>query len=84
MKVCFVVSELPFFLSHRLDLAETIAKDYEFFLVTDAFKATKGEINNLTKNKITFYIIGNVTDSRIFSSLLSLTAQVKIKKNLIS
>ena len=40
MKVCFVVNELSFFLSHRLDLAETIAKDYEFFVVTDSLKAT--------------------------------------------
>ena len=64
MKVCFVVSELPFFLSHRLDLAETIAKNYEFFLVTDALKATKGEINNLTKRGIK--LINLRTRSKLF------------------
>ena len=52
MKVCFVVNELSFFLSHRLDLAETIAKDYEFFVVTDSLKATNEEIINLKKRGI--------------------------------
>lgn len=78
MKVCFVVSELPFFLSHRFDLAETIAKNYEFFLVTDTFKATKGEINNLTKRGIK--LINLRTRSKLFGLRDYLRYTLKLRK----
>ena len=40
MKICFVVSEIGFFLSHRYALAKEISSKHHVVLITDTSKAT--------------------------------------------
>jgi len=47
MKVCFIVNELNFFLSHRLDLALELKKYHEIELITDTKNCAQGLIDEL-------------------------------------
>ena len=47
MKICFVVSEVGFFLSHRYALAKEISSKHHVVLITDTSKATPGNFLKL-------------------------------------
>ena len=47
MKICFVVSEVGFFLSHRYALAKEISSKHHVVLITDTSKATPGNFFKL-------------------------------------
>lgn len=48
MKICFVVIELDYFVSHRLDLAKNLAKLCEVHVITNTENATKEILQEIT------------------------------------
>jgi glycosyltransferase involved in cell wall biosynthesis len=52
MKICFVINEFNFFLSHRFDLLAELAKNNSVTLITDTSLATKIDLHKCMSNKI--------------------------------
>lgn len=55
MKICFVVIELDFFISHRLDLATNLAKKHEVHVITNISNDSEYKIKTLLTSGITFH-----------------------------
>jgi glycosyltransferase involved in cell wall biosynthesis len=52
MKICFVINEFSFFISHRFDLLSEIAKKYDVTVITDMTFASKKDKHRCLKNNI--------------------------------
>ena len=52
MKICFVINEFNFLISHRFDLLSEIAKKYDVTVITDMTFASKRDKHRCLKNNI--------------------------------
>jgi glycosyltransferase involved in cell wall biosynthesis len=68
MKICFVVKELDFFISHRLDLAANLAKKNNVCVITNSKHFSKEQVDQIYNNGIAIYNLENRVGSvNIFS-----------------
>ena len=54
-KLCFVVDDLQFFITHRLDLAIELSKKYKIYLVCNIKNAVVTDLKLIKRNKITIH-----------------------------
>ena len=47
MKICFVVNEIGFFISHHFEIAKEISSKYRVFLITDISKSKSEDLLKL-------------------------------------
>ena len=48
MKICFVIIELDYFISHRLDLAKNLAMSHEIFVITNIENASHEKLKEIS------------------------------------
>ena len=84
MKICFVVSEIGFFLSHRYALAREISSKHHFVLITDTSKATPENLFKLEDAGIEIIPLKKRSNSASLSEYLRYILELKKKINICS
>ena len=84
MKICFVVSEIGFFLSHRYALAKEISNKHHVILITDTSKATPGNFFKLEDAGIEIIPLKKRSNSASLSEYLRYILELKKKINICS
>ena len=84
MKICFVVSEIGFFLSHRYALAKEISSKHHVVLITDTSKATSGNLFKLEDAGIEIIPLKKRSNSASLSEYLRYVLELKKKINICS
>jgi len=84
MKICFVVSEIGFFLSHRYALAREISSKHHVVLITDTSKATPENLFKLEDAGIEIILLKKRSNSASLSEYLRYILELKKKINICS
>ena len=84
MKICFVVTEIGFFLSHRFALAKEISNKHQVVLITDTSKAKLGDFLKLEAAGIEIIPLNKRSNSASLSEYLRYIHELKKKIDLCS
>ena len=84
MKICFVVTEIGFFLSHRFALAKEISSKHEVVLITDTSKAKPGDCLKLEDVGIEIIPLKRRPNSATLSEYLRYISELRKKINTCS
>ena len=84
MKICFVVSEIGFFLSHRYALAKEMSSKHHVVLITDTSKATSENLFKLEDAGIEIIPLKKRSNSASLSEYLRYILELKKKINICS
>lgn len=81
-KLCFVVDDLQFFITHRLDLAIELSKKYKIYLVCNIKNAVVSDLKLIKRNKITIHHLESREGAKFFKGFVSYIFSLKklIKK----
>jgi glycosyltransferase involved in cell wall biosynthesis len=81
-KLCFVVDDLQFFITHRLDLAIELSKKYKIYLVCNIKNAVVTDLKLIKRNKITIHHLESRDGAKFFKGFVSYIFSLKklIKK----
>ena len=83
-KICFVVISIDFFISHRLDLATSLAETHEVHVITNTANASKSNIQKIINSGISLYHLegrkGSLNILGYLKYLFLLRKQIKILK----
>ena len=81
MKIGFVVIELDYFISHRLDLAKKLSKFHEVHVITSTASASKRTLEEIRDEGIFLHHLSNRKDSKnllgFFKYLISLRKVIR-------
>jgi glycosyltransferase involved in cell wall biosynthesis len=84
MKICFVVTDIRFFLSHRFALAKEISNKHEVVLITDTSKAKPGDCSKLEDVGIEIIPLKRRPNSATLSEYLRYISELRKKINTCS
>ena len=77
MKVCFVIHRLDFFVSHRFDLALSLAKTHEVCVIADCLNAPKEEVQRIQSLGISIHHLPSRSGSLNLISYLKYVLSLK-------
>jgi glycosyltransferase involved in cell wall biosynthesis len=77
MKVCFVIRRLDFFVSHRFDLALSLAKTHEVCVITSCLNAPKEEVQRIQALGISIHHLASRSGSLNLISYLKYVLSLK-------
>ena len=84
MKICFVVTEIGFFLSHRFALAKEMSSKHEVVVITDTSKAISGDCLKIEDVGIEIVPLMKRPNSAMLSEYLRYISELRKKINICS
>ena len=81
MKICFVVNEIGFFISHRFEIAKEFSSKYRVFLITDISKSKSEDLLKLENAGIEILPLKYRSNSASISEYLRYIRELRKKIN---
>ena len=76
-KLCFIVSDLQFFLTHRLDLAKKLSKNYEIHLACDIKNASTKHLQMIERDQIIIHHLKSRDGTKFFKDFIAYFLRMK-------